>query len=35
MGRPALRPGESRVELGSVSKYSGVLGEFLEERTAG
>lgn len=32
---PALRPGESQVELGSVSKYSRVLGEFLEDRTAG
>ena len=34
-GGPAFRPGESQVELGSASKYSGVLGEFLEERTDG
>lgn len=34
-GGPALRPGESRVELGPVSKYSGVLGEFLELRMDG
>lgn len=34
-GGQAFRPGESRVELGSASKYSGVLGEFLEERMVG